>query len=850
MAILMHSLMRISAPRWEMGNKFLDVLIPGQAIKLSLTFSSILLVAISLSGCISLNDAEVSQEHHTHIVGTITENQSIGQTFTVRQRNLDNLQIWYYIDPNEAAENGSLTATLYHADNDQSPIRTYTIGQNRLINRNTLSIPFQIRDDLPDQSYYVELTVNGGVIHIYGRDEDAYPEGDFYLDRTPQMSDIGFRISYYYDSHSLLEDISTLLDLSFLVLPLVLMLWIPGRIIVELLPINKTTDWGERTALAIGISMALIPILMLWTSTLNIRLQRELIFAVYIFLALVYVWMNKGKLIQLFKRSSYHIDRNLIIPSSLVIIFCVTLVTRVAMVRDMVAPAWVDSVHHAMLTELIVEQGGFPDSYAPYISIENPTYHPGFHSIAAIFQWLTNLQVHQTLLIFGQIINSLSIFSVYLFTNSFTKNRFAAIIAALITGVITPMPAYYTSWGRYTQLAGLIIFPAAYYLLTYRWNLERGSVDRYHDRVLKKPVIVTFITASILLGGLYLVHYRVTAFLFTLIIAVLIVRAASAIARRQERDLIENICDLLIVGACSLVITLPWWPESLTSLIIPRMSPASGSAQPFSDFSWFLLTAALGSWALIAAGIGVLIGIWQRKSYILSIVLWILILFVLANLEALSLPGGGMINNTSVAIMLFFPISMLAGMGVVWLAEFVRSWIDPPWKYALITSFWIIALIVMVLGAQSIIPIINPITILVREADLPAMDWIAENIPQDKVIAINPFNWGYGLYAGNDGGYWLSPLAGRISLPPPVLYGLNPEIGAPIVQISSQIYARSGDVGDLHSYLLENGIEYIFIGARGGIFSPRDMQASPLYNEIYNHKGTWVFQLVSSDRSF
>ena len=31
----------------------------------------------------------------------------------------------------------------------------------------------------------------------------------------------------------------------------------------------------------------------------------------------------------------------------------------------------------------------------------------------------------------------------------------------------------------------------------------------------------------------------------------------------------------------------------------------------------------------------------------------------------------------------------------------------------------------------------------------------------DATVLINPFTWGYGLYAGNDGGFWISPLAGR-----------------------------------------------------------------------------------------
>jgi hypothetical protein len=60
-----------------------------------------------------------------------------------------------------------------------------------------------------------------------------------------------------------------------------------------------------------------------------------------------------------------------------------------AMTRDLAAPAWVDSVHHALLTRLIGEQGAFPVSYAPYVQANTSSYHPGFHTLLAFFGWLS-----------------------------------------------------------------------------------------------------------------------------------------------------------------------------------------------------------------------------------------------------------------------------------------------------------------------------------------------------------------------------------------------------------------------------------------------------------------------------
>ena len=146
-------------------------------------------------------------------------------------------------------------------------------------------------------------------------------------------------------------------------------------------------------------------------------------------------------------------------------VFISTLAVRLAMARDLSAPPWVDSVHHAMITRLIVELGGFPPTYAPFLNIETANYHPGFHSQLAVFHWLSGMDIATAMLLFGQVLNALTVFAVYLFTTTFTEDRVAGVVAALVAGLFTPMPAYFTSWGRYTELASLVMLPAAMALM-------------------------------------------------------------------------------------------------------------------------------------------------------------------------------------------------------------------------------------------------------------------------------------------------------------------------------------------------------------------------------------------------
>ena len=123
------------------------------------------------------------------------------------------------------------------------------------------------------------------------------------------------------------------------------------------------------------------------------------------------------------------------------------------------------------------------------------------------------------------------------------------------------------------------------------------------------------------------------------------------------------------------------------------------------------------------------------------------------------------------------------------------------------------------------------------------MDWIEDNIPGNEVIMINPFSWGYGMYAGSDGGYWISPIASRPTMPPPILYGLNQELGTKVVKISSEVIALSDDPDELHQYLTDQGIQYIYLGAKGGALSPHALSQSTKFKTLYHVENTWVFML-------
>ena len=150
------------------------------------------------------------------------------------------------------------------------------------------------------------------------------------------------------------------------------------------------------------------------------------------------------------------------------------------------------------------------------------------------------------------------------------------------------------------------------------------------------------------------------------------------------------------------------------------------------------------------------------------------------------------------------------------------------------------------LGFRDLLPVLNPVTVLYRSADRQAMEWMRLNLPEDARVQVNPFNWGYNVYAGADGGYWIGPLVGLATNPPPVLYGLDTSSDSTMLATSEanqQVLNLTGDPEALHSLLQDQDIGYIYLGARGGGLSPQVLLQSPYFKLLYAGNLTYVFEV-------
>ena len=112
---------------------------------------------------------------------------------------------------------------------------------------------------------------------------------------------------------------------------------------------------------------------------------------------------------------------------------------------------------------------------APYVDLDQFTYHFGFHSTAAALHWITGLPAPTATLWTGQLLNGLACLVLYPLVFRMTGSRWASVWAVLLTGLLSPLPMKMVNWGRYTQLAGMVILPSAGWLT---WELYE-SEDRH-----------------------------------------------------------------------------------------------------------------------------------------------------------------------------------------------------------------------------------------------------------------------------------------------------------------------------------------------------------------------------------
>ena len=585
---------------------------------------------------------------------------------------------------------------------------------------------------------------------------------------------------------------------------------------------QRRADPLVSLAQVVGISLAAIPLLALAGFITGVRFSAGLLAILIAVFALLAVsgLIKKGCRIQ--HRYRYHLIIGLALLG-------LTVGWRLYQARNLLLPNWVDSQHHHLIIQVILEEGGLPQDLSPYLPVPF-YYHFGYHTAAALFTAISGLPIANVMLSLGQVLNAAVGLSVYALGKTLWRNWRPALAAALLVSFATRMPAYYLSWGRYTLTVGLIILPLA---IAQAFNLMRGKTNWR-----------TGLTLGLLTAGLLLTHYFTALLLAAFLGLLAIIHLIQG--KRSIPQAILHLSWMVNSAGFGLLLAVPWlwrvakFTHSSAGLVtnLPESIGVVFTGEGWS-YIWQLLGPTHNHWLLVPAGIGLVWVLTKRHS--LAFGLWSLVLALMA------LPWGVTLHPFRAdhfAIVLFLPVSLLAGW-LTWQAgQRAGRWLKQPWVANILLLLVVVGWIAW--GFSDTSDIVNPTTVLVTETDLAALDWVAENTPPEARFYINTAYWLGNLYRGVDGGGWILPYTGRWALVPTVFYGFSPDkawVGElrGWGETASQI---TGCTAEFWTLVEEAELDWIYLRSGVGSLQPVGLAGCEGVEEVYTNETVVIYQLT------
>jgi len=668
-----------------------------------------------------------------------------------------------------------------------------------------------------------------------------------------------------------------------------LMLALPGMAIV--MALRRGLDRqpiGFVSALfpGFGLSIALWPLLLLYISLVELSFTLWLVWAV---LALAGGYVLYEAIQQKAEsrrqkaetdltqnshvsRFTFHISRTTLL--SLLALTLLYLAFRLGDVAGLSVPMFGDSMHHTMITTLILDGGRVPTGYLPYVPVDTFTYHFGFHTLAAVFAMLTGSTPEYAVLLLGQVLITLSVPLAYLLNRVLFGSRLAGLGAALLTAVVSLMPAFYVNWGRYTQLSGHLLLVVA--LVALVRVMRPGPLTRRTD----------FVLLILSVAGLVVVHYRILLFFGLFAIALGVWQLAAQWGR--WRDPLFAWGRSIAAMAAGLLLALPWIINLITNYIrglVERLGTVTADyLSLYNDPNTLLIH--LGRVLPLAALLGLIAGVvslWQSRikgpvrrddgevtstsgspplpPYAACLVLTLWAELLVASLWVV--PGA--IGSYTVAITLYIPLSALGGYGISSLCTQVQRFLRVPrWVFAPLLVL-VAPVIAFLLGTAHVAA---PATFnYLQGADERAFQWVKSNVDDNaKFLISSDFSYSGRAVTASDAGMWLPLLTGRNVSVPALNSWMERPIETDFFTRTRQLAAYTQPITPLSvggttqaerplsdpaalELMRGLGVTHVYVGAQGGASKPRlDVVAlrrdTDHYKLVYFEEGVYIFEVV------
>ncbi len=805
----------------------------------------LIIFAFLLSGCagvVGQGQYQLAQNFQPDISPT----SQVGQTFTSRNAGLSGLQI--YMAP-EASDPPSGNIVLHLKENAQAEDILYAILAAPSIDHpGYYRFDFMAQTDSYQKNYYLLLEMQGsGSIRVGTASGDTYLDGALYLNGIPQDAQLTFQ-QVYAPAGLALGMAQQGLDWLWKLLLACLVFVIPGWALLSGLWAGwPGLDWMEKLGLAAGVSLGAIPVVFLFTDLVGLHLG-----PLYAWLpagvGLVYLaWKNRsllhmGARLPAFKKVDWA-------SASLLIAALFVVGVRLWVVRGIDFPLFGDAYQHTMITQLMLDQNGLFRSWAPYVPYTSLTVQYGFPAAAAVFAWVSGLGAAASTVWVGQVQNALAVLALYPLALRLSQGRrWAGIVTILLGGLFIPMPMMYVNWGRFAQLGGQVILPAAIWLT---WDALAGQrLD------LKKMGLV-----GLTLAGMLLTYYRMLFYFGTFFIAWFLLWALPE-WRLNFKKWRTFLLSVAAIVAVSLALLLPWLVRVKGSTLATGIE--NGLTAAASPLQGILLDYAswkeVGNYVTpVILGLAALAAVWglvRRNWMVAGIALWAGLLAAVRAGQLIHLPGANMMQSFAVLIFLYAPASLLVG----WLLGEAAEWLG---RHLGRTGAALLTLLVIgcsAWGAYGFRNMANPAGFgLVTRPDVRAAEWIRQNTDPGATFLVEGFRIYDGRSAvGSDAGWWLPLLANRKNSMPPQ-YALLNEAPRPadysqkVVNLVAALEKNPPTTPIALAALCQMGITHVYIGQEQGLiginavqlFNREQFLNNDQFTEIYHQDRVSIFSLNS-----
>jgi hypothetical protein len=394
---------------------------------------------------------------------------------------------------------------------------------------------------------------------------------------------------------------------------------------------------------------------------------------------------------------------------------------RLVFTLDMLVPPYADSVQHVLVVQDILNPHAPRQAFFQFALDSRTYYHFGFHALAAWLVSVSGTTVSKAILFLGQYFQAMAIFAFYPMARLLTRSKLGAWGVLLIAGLILPLPAYASNWGKYPAIASLVGIGFCCGVA--------GEIMKSRSRLLPAVVLVLG------LGGLatFFLHSRVAPlFLFAWLVTLLL---------KELSPIPSSINDEFFVLALSVSILL-----ALESVLLAR------------DFSsipshWLLVIclAVLGF---------TLVGFYRDYFVMIRLSLFLILTGVLGQIPFMLdfLPDRYSVLIDAVYQKIVFSIllAVLAWLGLDGMVQMING------KKKLIptnTAFGLVLLFSVLVGLQGYNLRPAACCIYFDDNDLFAFEWIKTGIPAGGLVGIAATGEA-GSYLAADGGAWIEYFTG------------------------------------------------------------------------------------------